>query len=229
MRTPWGESQHVDLVAPGITSVSTAGHGGYKLDPVRMSAVFARFPHFRTFAGGPWFEEDCDWAIVALTFPEHFSVEALRGAIKTVEITCKIKESGQTYPVKDTGWDSVAKWLKDDPEGQRIRCMVAYWEIQNKELWERGSMGTTSHLRYPEGASWRVHFHRIKDDAKRVVCMEYPEKAFYTTEELDALEYKGPLPTPAPPKPQPSYAFNEAGCGGTFDGFSVTSDADPGL
>jgi hypothetical protein len=28
---------------------------------------------------------------------------------------------------------------------------------------------------------------------------------------------------------RPEFDFNEADCGGVFDGFSVTSDADPGL
>src|SRR5260221_5393715 len=32
-----------------------------------------------------------------------------------------------------------------------------------------------------------------------------------------------------PPTPSPVCYFNEADCGGVFDGFSVSSDADPGL
>jgi len=68
--TPWGKPQHVDTIAPGIDFYSTANHGGYHLSRDRMAQV----PEYmcNTFAGGPWFEEDCDWAIVALTFESDF-------------------------------------------------------------------------------------------------------------------------------------------------------------
>ena len=36
-------------------------------------------------------------------------------------------------------------------------------------------------------------------------------------------------PAMAPPAVSPPSSFNESDCGGAFDGFTVTSDADPGL
>ncbi len=75
MRTPWGESDSVETVADGITVVTTASHGGMHLSPERHAAVKAKYPLFKTFAGGAWYEEDCDVAIVVATFPECFSAE----------------------------------------------------------------------------------------------------------------------------------------------------------
>lgn len=216
MNTPWGKADHVDLVAPGITSVSTPSHGGYHLDPVRMSAVHARFPHFATFAGGPWFEEDCDWAVVALTFPELFDTEQLRAAVKTARRYSKDS---------DSSWASVVKWLDENLEGQSLETRIKVWERENAENWQSGSMGTPRDNRYAN-IIWFVNFTRIGDGAQRQVHMPYPEKCVFTTAELDALDCTLP---PEPVKQRPAYAFNEADCGGTFDGFSVGSDADPGL
>lgn len=58
-RTPWGAAQDVDLIAPGVWLVSTAGHGGIKLDRVRNAKVPASC---RTKGG--WYEEDCEVSIV---------------------------------------------------------------------------------------------------------------------------------------------------------------------
>lgn len=76
-RTPWGEAQEVEHVAPGIAIVSTAGHGGVKLSAARNREVPAPL---RRAAG--WYEEDCEFHIVARTFPE---VQALRGGNMTPE------------------------------------------------------------------------------------------------------------------------------------------------
>lgn len=68
--TPWGWARESDRdeVAPGIDSFSTASHGGYRLSDERLKKVHPGWGH-----EGRWFEEDLEWAIVALTFPEHFS------------------------------------------------------------------------------------------------------------------------------------------------------------
>lgn len=65
-RSPWGRIQWSRRVADGIWFVSTAGHGGYKLDRKRNATVDACWRR----AGG-WYEEDCEWAIAALTFPDE--------------------------------------------------------------------------------------------------------------------------------------------------------------
>lgn len=65
-RSPWGTVDDAQPIAPGITSVGTPGHGGYKLSPERNKAVH---PAWRDRNG--WYEEDCEWAIVATTFPDE--------------------------------------------------------------------------------------------------------------------------------------------------------------
>jgi hypothetical protein len=70
-RTPWGKADHVKEVAPGIWQVSTPGHGGYKLDRVHNATVDAAWRR-----PGGWYEEDCEWAIVVLTFEQTFREQA---------------------------------------------------------------------------------------------------------------------------------------------------------
>jgi hypothetical protein len=70
-RTPWGKADQVTEKAPGIWQVSTPGHGGYKLDRahnLQVEAVWRKV--------GGWYEEDCEWAIVVLTFEQTFREQA---------------------------------------------------------------------------------------------------------------------------------------------------------
>lgn len=82
METPWGRSQEVDEIAPGITWVSTAGHGGIKLSDARRMEMPQHIRELQTFAGGNWYEEDCDAALVVIAFPQYFSANALEQAQK---------------------------------------------------------------------------------------------------------------------------------------------------
>ncbi len=79
MKTPWGTSQNVEILAAGILSVSTASHGGIKLDRKNNAMV----PAYMRRAGG-WYEEDCDWAICALVFPGAFpeQLDAAKDTLK---------------------------------------------------------------------------------------------------------------------------------------------------
>ena len=70
MRTPWGPSQHTTEEAPGVVWVSTASHGGY-----RVTEAVAKLMHpamrgiGERMYGYLWFEEDCAWSAVGLSFP----------------------------------------------------------------------------------------------------------------------------------------------------------------
>jgi hypothetical protein len=66
-RSQWGAVQDAEELAPGMWQVSTASHGGIKLSRERNADV----PKFMRAEGG-WYEEDCQWSIVALVFPEPF-------------------------------------------------------------------------------------------------------------------------------------------------------------
>jgi len=79
-RSPWGKIQVVEVILTGdIWVVSTAGHGGIKVS----RSYQARIPKFIRREGG-WYEEDIDWAIVAVTFPEAFKEKDVEGAHKTM-------------------------------------------------------------------------------------------------------------------------------------------------
>ena len=78
--TPWGVSQGATVYAEGVVSHSTAGHGGFKLSAERNRQVH---PMLRSRGG--WYEEDAEWAIVALTFPHLFTSHERRNAERTIK------------------------------------------------------------------------------------------------------------------------------------------------
>jgi hypothetical protein len=89
-QTPWGPSQGEEILAEGIISYSTAGHGGIWLSPERRKAL----PPAKNFLGSKeWWEEDCDWAVPYLFFSADIKAYGrayefemnLEAARKTVE------------------------------------------------------------------------------------------------------------------------------------------------
>lgn len=78
--TPWGASQGATVYAEGVTLHSTSGHGGIKLSAARNRKVH---PMLRSKGG--WYEEDAEWAIVAITFPHLFTAFERRCAERTVK------------------------------------------------------------------------------------------------------------------------------------------------
>lgn len=66
--TPWGMSQGATIYAEGIVFHSTASHGGFKLDRARNAAL-----HPALRISGGWYEEDGDWARVAIGYPDLFT------------------------------------------------------------------------------------------------------------------------------------------------------------
>ena len=47
-------------------------HGGYYVSPARVASMPEPLREFKPWAGDNWYEEDCDWCIVALAFPQFF-------------------------------------------------------------------------------------------------------------------------------------------------------------
>ena len=77
-RTPWGMSDYREELAPGIIWYGTPSHGGCHLDPCANSKI-----HDAWRRADGWYEEDCDWAIVAFHFPQAF-LKDYRQAIDTL-------------------------------------------------------------------------------------------------------------------------------------------------
>jgi hypothetical protein len=67
MQTPWGRSDYTEPAAPGITF-----YGGYKLG-YKLSAERNAQVHEAWRQEDGWYGEDCDWAIVACSFPDVFA------------------------------------------------------------------------------------------------------------------------------------------------------------
>lgn len=80
--TPWGPSQHATIYTDGVVSHTTAGHGGFHLSGPRNVKVLEAL---RNISG--WYEEDAEWAVVALTFPEIFTTCERRCADETIRNT----------------------------------------------------------------------------------------------------------------------------------------------
>lgn len=193
--TPWGMSQSEHPKTEGIVFYSTAGHGGYHLSPQRQRELSRRFPWFETFAGGPWYEEDQDCAVVVLAFPELYQPHEIRGAVLSA------KSSARPFRLSKPGepevlqryfkWEMIVEWLNTTTEGQRLLKIVSDWESDNSNLWECGSGGTVFHLGYPSGC-WQQVFTRVMDGERKTVILSkgYPYQQFYTDEEIAAWEYR---------------------------------------
>jgi len=78
--TPWGMSDSNTALAPGIGFYSTPSHGGIHLDDEHNR----KMPEVIRNANG-WYEEDCEWAKVALIFPEAFKPSQVLSAKETLE------------------------------------------------------------------------------------------------------------------------------------------------
>ena len=176
--TPWGAPQDWNEVKPGIWRTHTAGHGGFWLDRSRQATVRRALPDFSTFAGGPWYEED--WAVPVLVFAGQFDDNDVHHAVEMVDLSLRWN---------DARWKPVAEWLANSPAGMLCRERANRYAESVANLWRSGSMGSTG-PEYPRGV-WRVSFTR--GDERRSVIMPYPEKEYYTTEELAALEYMEPV------------------------------------
>lgn len=78
--SPWGAVQDEEHIAPGITFVSTASHGGFKVSP----ELNRKIPASMRREDG-WYEEDLDWAIVPIIYPEPFDTKTRDRAITTLK------------------------------------------------------------------------------------------------------------------------------------------------
>lgn len=77
MMTPWGMSDRATAYGAGITFYGTPSHGGFHLDEATNAEVpaYLRADTFNKQGERGWYEEDCDWAIVAVVFPDRFLPE----------------------------------------------------------------------------------------------------------------------------------------------------------
>jgi len=80
--TPWGGSQMAVVYAEGVVAHLTSGHGGFQLSTERNTKVYRLLRKDM-----PWYEEDCEWAIVAISFPDLFTAYERSMAETTIRNT----------------------------------------------------------------------------------------------------------------------------------------------
>lgn len=91
--SPWGTPHHVEHYADGIDFVTTASHGGFHLSVERNALVPAEWKAatFCHQGNTGWYEEDADWCIVLLTFPDVFTERERAQAQRTFDDWIKPK------------------------------------------------------------------------------------------------------------------------------------------
>lgn len=84
--SPWG---NVDDWSPfgdqGLYQHSTPSHGGVYVPEEMKRMMPAPYRNANAYGGGCWFEEDSEWALVALSFPSGHSEKNIKAAISTVK------------------------------------------------------------------------------------------------------------------------------------------------
>lgn len=113
--TPWGAAQTTKNHGSGIMEYTTPSHGGFYVPAemrVKMPAALQRHQCFNNLTG--WYEEDCDWAIVPLAFPDLFAAETIAAAVATVT------GYGDHY------FDSARAWLKTAEALEVCRIAAEY-------------------------------------------------------------------------------------------------------
>lgn len=80
--TPWGQADQIEQIGDGIYFASTPSHGGYFVPSNLLPAIPEQRQQRALYWSGSrnWFEEDCEWASVALAFPALFDQRALQAA-----------------------------------------------------------------------------------------------------------------------------------------------------
>ena len=78
--TPWGKAQSKKKFCRGINSYTTASHGGFKVS----DKLNLRIPEYMRQPDG-WYEEDIEWSIVTLCFPDVFPPEDAISAKNTLK------------------------------------------------------------------------------------------------------------------------------------------------
>jgi hypothetical protein len=191
--TPWGPPQHIDEIAEDIWFFSTSSHGGVHLDRTQQAHVKRLFPKFQTFGDmGPWYEEDCDICAVTVAFADRFSDQDVRLAVDSIDMMANNQE--QRRPKSDDGWMNVHDWIwaSDDADADRVRKRVMAHRNETASMWRRGGLSSLGVSKAGLSTDyWCVQFYRGREHReRRNVLMPYPDKVFYTQDELDEFDRK---------------------------------------
>lgn len=170
MHTPWGKADHQKKYGSGSASIyvmfySTPSHGGFLVTDDMRARMPAALREIKTWAGrnsiGTWYEEDCDWAIVALAFPYLFDPEQILAAVETANRVWDKKE-GPAAP-------EAYAWLRS-AEGAAVCEIAARYEAANFGKFRMGSEWTA-------GSGWQANARNIAGDVE--ISIEFPGESRY--------------------------------------------------
>ncbi len=149
--TPWGLSDYGTQYdeAGELVFWTTPGHGGFKVADTLLSKMPAALRAFKPWAAEGWYEEDCDWAIVAFAFPDLFTDGELFNANRTFDMTVDYFK-----PIL------LHAFLRDDPQGQAIKARVDAFYQANHSLLEFGceSGGKDGYRAEVHSLDRKIHF-----------------------------------------------------------------------
>jgi hypothetical protein len=173
--TPWGPSQSQRTIAEGITFHSTASHGGIHLSQDRWREFRALFPTQTLWAGDRWFEEDLDYCLVVLAFPEHFSDETIFNSVRAIEASAAPGGCGHEYLGQ-------ARLFLTSERGKVLVAQARAVEARMKGRWEVTSYGSAFG---DKRDAWGVGLRNTDSgERKRLDFKDMPEQQFYTDSEL---------------------------------------------
>ena len=170
MSTPWGRADHQKRRGSGSAShyvmfFSTPSHGGFLVTADMLAKMPSALREIKTWAGeniyGKWYEEDGDWAIVALAFPELFDPKDILAAVETGNIVWNAAEG--------PGMPEVYNWLRS-AEGARVCAIAAHYERENARRFRFGSEWTG-------GSGWRASARNIAGDVELLI--DFPGDSRY--------------------------------------------------
>lgn len=157
MHTPWGKADNKEFITRGINFYSTASHGGYKVsDKLNLKIHEA----FRNTNG--WYEEDCEWAKVVVSFSLYFDKDLLVSAHKTLRNYFP-DDYEVVYNVKVHPEDSVKRRQQMFDEATKDKYVVtAAWGS-----WEKGVPEGKVKVLAKKGASRKYFLVDAEDYKKR--------------------------------------------------------------
>lgn len=99
--SPWGAVQDTTVLAKGIVNVTTASHGGVKLDAKHQALM----PEGWRKQGG-WYEEDCDWCLPFIIFHTEILLYGEEDAVRSIMTSRHVEILQDWHP------DLYEEWFK---------------------------------------------------------------------------------------------------------------------
>ena len=82
--TPWGQADSREIYSGDVSFYGTPSHGGFRVAGKSLERIPDKYHGVSGYPAG-WFEEDCDWAIVAFFLPELFTTDEAKAADSTLD------------------------------------------------------------------------------------------------------------------------------------------------